>query len=130
MKLTLNLSTLYQALVWLAALCGAALAQGLVPDHYRPYAAIPVALAAGVASLKLHRAAGSLNPDGTPAALPYAPDLPALASAAEAAYEAYRAQAGGRSLALGVEIPEWAELAPAIQQAWRAAAAGAKAASE
>lgn len=48
--------------------------------------------------------------------------------AAQAGYEAYCTQAGGRSLATGAAIPEWPQLAPAIQVAWRAAAAGVKAA--
>jgi hypothetical protein len=128
LTLKLNLTTLYQALLWLAGICGYALTQGLVPPPYRAYVAIPVALAAAVASLKLHRTAGKTNPDGTDAALPYAPDLPAMVEAAQAGYEAYRTQAGGKSLATGATIPEWAQLAPAIQTAWRAAAAGVKAA--
>jgi hypothetical protein len=128
LNLKLNLTTLYQALLWLAGICGFALTQGLVPPPYRAYVAIPVALAAAVASLKLHRTAGKTNPDGTDAALPYAPDLPALVDAAQAGYEAYRTQAGGKSLATGAAIPEWSQLAPAIQTAWRAAAAGVKAA--
>jgi hypothetical protein len=91
MKITLNLSTLYQALVWLAGICGLAVAHGLVPDRYRMYVVIPGAVLAGVTSLKLHREAGSRNPDGTPAVLPYAPDAPAIASAMQAAGVAYRA---------------------------------------
>jgi hypothetical protein len=54
--------------------------------------------------------------------------LAALVDAAQAGYEAYCTQAGGRSLATGAAIPEWPQLAPAIQVAWRAAAAGVKAA--
>jgi hypothetical protein len=128
LTLKLNLTTLYQALLWLAGICGFALTQDLVPPPYRAYVAIPVALAAAAASLKLHRAAGKTNPDGTDAALPYGPDLPALVEAAQAGFESYRMQAGGKSLATGEAIPEWAQLAPAIQVAWRAAAAGVKAA--
>lgn len=42
--------------------------------------------------------------------------------AAEKAYEAYRADAGGVSLASGQPIPGWNKLPMPIQKAWGAAA--------
>ena len=41
---------------------------------------------------------------------------------AEIAYEAYRKKAGGKSLAMGVPIPEWSGLSQAIKDAWWEAA--------
>jgi hypothetical protein len=43
---------------------------------------------------------------------------------AEAAYEGYRRESGGKSIISGQPIPPWAELQPAIQQCWRGAAVG------
>jgi hypothetical protein len=46
------------------------------------------------------------------------------------AYEAYRADAGGKSLATGAPIPEWDGLKSEIQHAWEAAAKAVMDASE
>ncbi len=123
MRLPLDFTTLLQAMTWLAALIPQLLNDGMVPDEYKRFA---IGLGA-LLSVFLHVYAGKRNPNGTPAALPYLPDGQELLSAAEAAYEAYRAQAGGRSLATGAVIPPWAGLMPTIREAWTAAAGAAKA---
>ncbi len=41
---------------------------------------------------------------------------------AAVAYEAYRANSGGKSLVSGQPIPEFEKLKPEIQEAWEAAA--------
>lgn len=123
MKITLNLTTVLQVLAWLAAVLQLLL-ESPIPEKWRP----GILMATAIVSLTLHRLAGLRNPNGTPAALPYAPATPPASCAAEAAYEAYRVQAGGRSLATGQPIPPWAQLPPQIQEAWLAAAGAAKAA--
>lgn len=93
---------------------------GFLPPDWKPWILAAIAFAAAAkAHANLWR-----NPDGTPASLPYIAE--GIESAAEAAYEAYRAQAGGRSLATGAPIPAWSGLMPSIQQAWKAAAGAAQ----
>lgn len=41
---------------------------------------------------------------------------------AQHAYEAYSAQAGGKSLVSGDQLPEWEQLSDEIKQAWHAVA--------
>lgn len=123
MTLNLDLSTLLQGATWASAFIAQLLDSGVVPDQWK-HGFIVVAAAL---SIVLHLAAGNRNPNGTPAALPYSPATGQLLSAAEAAYESYRAAAGGKSLATGAQLPAWPALMPAIQDAWRAAAAAARA---
>lgn len=99
-----------------------ALEGSLVPERYVPHVMLAVAFIPKVLAILAQYS----NPNGTPAALPYAPRTKAAASAAEAAYEAYRAQAGGRSLATGAPIPGWEKLPETIQGAWTAAAGAAR----
>lgn len=119
-QITLNVTTVIQALAWLAAV-GQLLLDSPIPEHWRPRIMVAVA----IISLTLHRFAGSHNPDGRPVALPYTKPRKLETCAAEAAYEAYRVQAGGRSMATGAPLPPWSEIAPQIQDAWRAAAGAA-----
>jgi hypothetical protein len=121
MRLTLNVTTICQILAWVVALLTAT--ADAIPLRWRATAA---AVVAG-ASLVLHQLAGRRNPDSSTAEQAYLPDVASLVAAAEAAYEAYRAHTGGKSLISGSPIPEWGQLPEAIQQAWQAAA-GAKAA--
>lgn len=44
----------------------------------------------------------------------------------QVAYEAYCADAGGRSIATGDELPDWAHLPRRIQQCWESAAAAVR----
>lgn len=122
MKLTLNLSTFLQLATWCAAILSQALSANIIPEDYKHAALV----AAGLLSTILHFAAGQRNPDGSPVALPYSEVTGELMSAAEAAYEAYRAQAGGKSLVSGAALPGWPALMPAIQQGWIAAAGAAQ----
>jgi hypothetical protein len=47
--------------------------------------------------------------------------------AAQAAYEAYCAEAGGKSLVSGAALPSWHLVGTAVQYAWVAAARAARA---
>jgi len=69
MKLTLNLSSTLQILTWALAILTQGLNANLIPEQWKRGAFI----AAGLLSLVLHQAAGVRNPDGSDAALPYAP---------------------------------------------------------
>ncbi|MEI9975060.1 MAG: hypothetical protein WDO73_25220 [Ignavibacteriota bacterium] len=122
MTFTLNVTALLQIAAWGSAFLAQLLDAGVIPDRWkRGFMLVAFAL-----SLVLHRFAGTHNSNGTPEALPYSPITGELLSAAEAAYESYRAQAGGKSLTTGTQLPAWSSLMPAIQQAWTAAAAAAK----
>jgi hypothetical protein len=44
----------------------------------------------------------------------------------QVAYEAYRADAGGHSLATGDELPEWPLIPRRTQQCWESAAAAVR----
>jgi len=65
--MTLNLSTLIQGLVWIAAVLDYVLP--FVTDKWKPR----VTVAAGIVSLTLHQYAGRRNPDGTDARGAYQP---------------------------------------------------------
>jgi len=94
-----------------------------IPPDWKPFVAAAISIAVWAKGQKNL----GINPNGTPAALPYAPSTPELLGAAQAAYEAYRAQSGGKSLATGAPIPDWSKLSEAIQQGWQVAASAAKA---
>lgn len=123
MRITLDTTAILQVATWSGAFIAQALDSGVVPDRWKH----GLIVAASVLSLILHMFAGTHNSNGTPEALPYSPHTGELLSAAEAAYEGYRAAAGGRSLATGATIPAWPALMPAIQEAWKAAAGAAQA---
>ena len=116
MKLTLNKSTLLQVLAWAIVAGTFFVNNDVIPARYK--AAVTAAVA--FLSVILHQAAGNRNPDGSPAALPYAPDSPALLNATIAAYEAYKAK---------VDIPmaPFTDLPEHLVAAFTAAAAAAQA---
>jgi hypothetical protein len=116
MKLTLNRSTIMQAAVWAAAAVGLVLNHGLVPEKYKSI----VILVGMVATLVLNYASGTRNPDGSPVALPYAPNSPAILNAAMAAYEAYRAK-------IDVPMADFSKQQEHVIAAFAAAAAAAQA---
>lgn len=116
MKLTLNRSTIMQAAVWAAAAVGLVLNHGLVPERYKSI----VILIGMVATLVLHGLAGRRNPDGSPAAMPYAPDGPQILNAAMAAYEAYRAK-------IDIPLSDFSQQPEHVVAAFTAAAAAAQA---
>ncbi len=118
-KLSTNLFILILTLA--LELLTLALEGSLVPERYLGHVMLAVAFIPKVLAILAQYS----NPNGTPAAMPYGPGVPA--DSAEAAYEAYRARAGGRSLATGQRIPPWEELAPQMQEAWKVAAGAAKA---
>ena len=99
-----------------------AFGSGLIPPHLIPYVMFALAFIPKGLSVLAHMS----NPNGTPVALPYVADAPEISSAAQAAYEAYRAKAAGKSLATGAVIPFWEQLSPAIQSAWKVAAGAAR----
>ena len=115
MKLTLNRTTIMQAAVWALAAVGLVLNHGLVSEKYKS-----IVIAVGmVATLILNYVSGTRNPDGSPAALPYARSGPAILNAAMAAYEAYRAK-------IDVPMADFTKQPEHIVAAFTAAAAAAQ----
>lgn len=122
-KITLRTNLLVILLTLTLEALTIAMGGQILPLKYLPLAVFFVAFIPKVLSVLAQYS----NPNGTAAELPWAPSGSLPTGAGAAAYEAYRAQSGGKSLATGAPIPAWSALPPPIQAAWETAAAAAKA---